>query len=70
MTNLIFLILKTSQQADAFSEKILALLNEAKQTVRAWSTQTLKGRLLNRGYVTCANFTTEIEVSRTNVHTS
>ncbi|XP_016095221.1 E3 ubiquitin-protein ligase rnf213-alpha-like isoform X1 [Sinocyclocheilus grahami] len=53
---------QTSQQADAFSEKILALLNEAKQTVRAWSTQTLKGRLLNRSYVTGASFTTEIEI--------
>ncbi|KAL1277475.1 hypothetical protein QQF64_024148 [Cirrhinus molitorella] len=53
---------QTTQQADKFSEKILALLSEAKQTVRAWSTQTLKGRLLNRGYVTCASFTTEIEI--------
>ncbi|XP_073689267.1 E3 ubiquitin-protein ligase rnf213-alpha [Garra rufa] len=49
-------------QADTFSEKILALLNEAKHTVRTWSTQTLKGRLLNRSYVTCASFTTEIEI--------
>lgn len=57
---------KKTQQTDAFPEKILVLLNDAKQTVRAWIRQTFKGRLLSNSYlsISAISFTKEIEVSR------
>lgn len=57
---------KKTQQTDGFPEKTLTLLNDAKQTVRAWIRQTFKGRLLNNSYLTLSatSFTKEIEVSR------
>ncbi|XDV14216.1 hypothetical protein PO909_002393 [Leuciscus waleckii] len=53
-----------TQQTDAFPEKTLALLNDAKQTVRAWIRQTFKGRLLNNSYLSLSaiSFTKEIEM--------
>ncbi|XP_051570261.1 E3 ubiquitin-protein ligase rnf213-alpha isoform X1 [Myxocyprinus asiaticus] len=50
-----------TQQADTFPEKTLVLLNEAKQTIRTWISQTFKGRILSSGYMT-VDFTAEIEI--------
>ncbi|XP_067280905.1 E3 ubiquitin-protein ligase rnf213-alpha isoform X2 [Pseudorasbora parva] len=51
-----------TQQTDTFPEKTLALLNDAKQTVRTWIRQTFKGMLLSSGYLSAVSFTNEIEM--------
>lgn len=57
---------QTKQEADTFAEKTLVLLNDTKQTVRAWMRQTFKGRLLNShlfsSHLTGTSFSTETEV--------
>ncbi|XP_048046866.1 E3 ubiquitin-protein ligase rnf213-alpha isoform X2 [Megalobrama amblycephala] len=53
---------QTTQEADTFSEKTLALLSDVKRSVRAWIRKTFKGKLLNRSYMTGTSFTTEVEI--------
>ncbi|XP_077086723.1 E3 ubiquitin-protein ligase rnf213-alpha [Siphateles boraxobius] len=53
---------QTTQEADTFSEKTLALLNDAKRTVRAWIRQTFKGGLLNSSLYSGSSFTKDVEI--------
>ncbi|XP_056587886.1 E3 ubiquitin-protein ligase rnf213-alpha-like [Triplophysa dalaica] len=60
--NLVASVSGFSEQEESFSEKSLAFLSEARQTVRAWIRQAFRGRLLNKSYLAAVSFTSEIEM--------